>query len=90
MPPYGRRVARDGSNEVLTALGRSVRALRLAQGLTQERLAEGAGLHTTYVSDIERGRRNAGVINVARIAQALRTDLAGLMQEVEAERRRAG
>jgi transcriptional regulator with XRE-family HTH domain len=80
-------VARDGSKEVLTALGRTVRTLRLARGLTQERLAEGAGLHTTYISDIERGRRNVGIINVDRIASALHIDLAGLMQAVEAERR---
>jgi len=72
---------------VLTALGRTVRTLRLARGLTQERLAEGAGLHTTYISDIERGRRNVGIINVDRIASALHIDLAGLMQAVEAERR---
>jgi transcriptional regulator with XRE-family HTH domain len=61
--------------------------VRLARGLTQERLAEGAGLHTTYVSDIERGRRNVGVINLDRLATALSIDLPTLMHEVERRRR---
>jgi len=65
-----------------------VRSLRIARGLTQERLAEGAGLHTTYVSDIERGRRNIGFINLSLLASALGVDLPTLMSEVEAERRR--
>lgn len=65
-----------------------MRALRIARGLTQERLAEGAGLHTTYVSDIERGRRNVGFINLSLLASALGVDLPTLMSEVEAERRR--
>ena len=65
-----------------------MRSLRIARGLTQERLAEGAGLHTTYVSDIERGRRNIGFINLSLLASALGVDLPTLMSEVEAERRR--
>jgi transcriptional regulator with XRE-family HTH domain len=56
--------------------------------MTQEGLAEGAGLHTTYVSDVERGRRNVGVINLDRLASALSVDLPTLMGE--AQRRRSG
>jgi transcriptional regulator with XRE-family HTH domain len=51
-------------------------------------LAEDVGIHRTYIGDIERGLRNVGLLNLDRIAQALETDLAGLMSEVEAERRR--
>jgi transcriptional regulator with XRE-family HTH domain len=80
-------VRERGSNELLRALGAAVRTVRLARGLTQERLAEGAGLHTTYVSDIERGRRNVGVINLDRLATALSIDLPTLMYEVERRRR---
>jgi transcriptional regulator with XRE-family HTH domain len=79
-------VGERGSNELLRALGAAVRTVRLARGLTQERLAEGAGLHTTYVSDIERGRRNVGVINLDHIASALSVDLPTLMRETEARR----
>jgi transcriptional regulator with XRE-family HTH domain len=50
-------------------------------------LAEEVGIHRTYIGDVERGLRNLGLLNVDRIAHALETDLAGLMSEVEAERR---
>ncbi len=74
--------------ELLLAFGRAVRTLRTARGISQERLAEEVGIHRTYVGDVERGLRNVGLLNVDRIARALATDLAGLMTEVEAERRR--
>lgn len=60
--------------------------MRISRGLTQERLAEGAGLHTTYVSDVERGRRNVGFVNIDRLAAALSVDLPTLMREVDARR----
>lgn len=46
------------TEEVLAAFGRAVRKLRLERGITQEGLAEAAGIHPRYVSDVERGRRN--------------------------------
>jgi len=70
------------------ALGTAVRSLRLARAYSQERLAEEAGLHPRYVSDVERGRRNVGLINIDRLARALSVDLPTLMAEVEAARRR--
>lgn len=72
------------SSDLLAALGTAVRTLRLERGLTQERLAEGSGLLTTYVSDVERGLRNVGFVNVGRLAGALSVDLPTLMVEVEA------
>jgi transcriptional regulator with XRE-family HTH domain len=71
------------SPEVLVALGRAVRTLRLARDFSQERLAEAAGLHPRYVSDVERGRRNVGMVNIDRLARALSVDLPTLMAEVE-------
>lgn len=56
--------------------------------MTQERLAEAAGLHPRYISDIERGRRNVGIVNLDRLANALDTSLATLMSDVD--RRHAG
>jgi len=50
MPPYGRPVAGRVSNELLRALGGAVRTFRLGQGLTQERLAEAAGLVVELVA----------------------------------------
>ena len=74
--------------ELLVAFGQAVRRLRTDRGLSQERLAENVGIHRTYIGDVERGLRNVGLLNVDRVTHALGTDLAGLMSEVEAERRR--
>jgi transcriptional regulator with XRE-family HTH domain len=78
----------DPSLDVLVALGQAVRALRLERGFSQERLAEESGLHPRYVSDVERGRRNVGMVNIDRLARALAVDLPTLMAGVEAERSR--
>ena len=44
---------------------------RLRLGVSQEKLAELADLHRTYVADIERGNRNVGLVNIVRLADAL-------------------
>lgn len=75
-----------GSNELLAAFGTAVKEFRISRGMTQEQLAEGAGLHTTYLSDVERGRRNIGIINVERLAAALAIDLGTLLGAVDARR----
>ena len=59
------------SDSVLAALGQNVRQTRETKQLTQEKLAEFSGLDPTYISGIERGLRNPGIKNVARIAKAL-------------------
>ena len=73
--------------EVLVALGHAVRALRQEGGFSQERVAEGSGLSARYISDVEHGRRNVGMVNIDRIARALSVDLPTLMAGVEAQRR---
>ena len=78
----------DPSPDVLVALGQAVRALRLERGFSQERLAEESGLHPRYISDVERGHRNVGMVNVDRLARALSVDLPTLMAGVEAQRSR--
>jgi transcriptional regulator with XRE-family HTH domain len=55
----------------LRAFGERVRALRVEAGMTQEGLAEAAGLHWTYVGQIERGTRNLTLKNVYRLARGL-------------------
>ena len=68
---------------VLAALGQNVRR-REARELTQEKLAEKAGLDPTYISGIERGLRNPGIKNVARLARALGFSTAELCKGVDA------
>ena len=55
----------------LVAFGQEVRMLRHRAGLTQEALAEKAGLHWTYVGQIERGERNLTLKNILRLASGL-------------------
>jgi transcriptional regulator with XRE-family HTH domain len=69
---------------VLAALGQNVRQRREARELTQEKLAEKAGLDPTYISGIERGLRNPGIKNVARLAKALGLSTAELCKGVDA------
>lgn len=52
-------------------LGEAIRKKRLQLGLSQERLAEKAGLHWTYIGGIERGERNVSLLNIVKIARAL-------------------
>jgi transcriptional regulator with XRE-family HTH domain len=52
-------------------VGRNVRRLREASGLTQEALAHGAAIDTRYVGGIERGQENPSIAVVGRIAKVL-------------------
>jgi transcriptional regulator with XRE-family HTH domain len=63
------------------AFGARVRALRLQEGLSQEQLAERAGLHRTYVSSLERGQRNVGLDNIHILARALGVHPGQLFEE---------
>ncbi len=69
---------------ILVALGRSVRKHRETKGISQEKLSELADLDRTYISDIERGNRNPGIKNVARLAKALGITTAELCEGVDA------
>lgn len=51
--------------------GTRVRQRRLSLGLSQEALADAAGLHRTYIGSVERGERNVSIDNIDRISAAL-------------------
>ena len=67
------------SHPLLNNLGVTIRLLRQQQGLSQEALAHLAEIDRSYMSGIERGRRNVSVLNMARIAIALRVSLSDLL-----------
>ena len=68
------------SHPILYNLGVTIRLLRQQRGLSQEALASLAAIDRSYMSGIERGRRNLSVLNMARIAGALRVPLGDLVQ----------
>lgn len=68
--------------EVRSAFGNRLRVLRLAYGISQEELAYKADLDRTYVSSVERGRRNIGLENICRLAHALEQDPHTLLENV--------
>lgn len=68
----------------LTAFGLRLRELRIERGLSQEELGLLADLDRTYISGIERGMRNVGLINVFRIANALNVPPAEFFSETKA------
>lgn len=57
--------------ELLKFLGLKIRTIRKEKGLSQERLAEMANLHPTYISNIEQGKVNASIYSYYMIAKAL-------------------
>jgi transcriptional regulator with XRE-family HTH domain len=58
----------------------NLRREREGQGLSQEALADLAGLHRTYVGSVERGERNISIDNIERLARALELDPADLLR----------
>ena len=72
-----------GTADIRERFGFAVKVRREELGLTQEDLADRAGIHRTYLSDIERGTRNVSLINIERLASALSLKLSELFQAVE-------
>ncbi|CAJ0774584.1 helix-turn-helix domain-containing protein [Ralstonia chuxiongensis] len=64
----------------------NVRRRRLELGLSQEQLAETAGVHRTYVGMLERAEKNVTIYNIERIAIALQVEPGSLLQEPKGKR----
>ncbi len=64
-------------------IGMVIRKQRLLTHLSQEKLGEVTGLHRTYISDVERGKRNITIISLSKIAAALHISLSDLISEAE-------
>jgi CheY-like chemotaxis protein len=62
-------------------LGAAIKSERSVLGISQEELAERAGLHRTYVSDVERGARNPSIRSVEKLARALQISVSKLFEQ---------
>jgi len=56
---------------LLSIFGNHLREIRKSKNLSQENLAEKAGIHRTYVGMIERGEKNITILNIIKISSAL-------------------
>lgn len=76
---------RRAKPDVRERFGTAVKFRREELGMTQEDLADRAGVHRTYLSDVERGTRNLSLVNIERLAAALSTSMSLLFAAVERE-----
>ena len=74
-------MARRKRRSARQVFAQNVRRIRRLQEISQEELAERAGLHRTYVGEIERGERNPSVDVMDRLAHGLSVSLAELLSE---------
>ena len=75
------RVRQD--KRIKTEFGKALRKARNGAGISQEALADLAGIHRTYVGDVKRGERNISLLNMMRLSIALRISLSQLVVEME-------
>lgn len=68
--------------DILARFGNRLRELRTEKGKTQEEFAFECGLDRTYISGIERGRRNLALRNIEVIAKTLKISVSELMRGV--------
>lgn len=73
------------AEDVRQLFGEKLRAIRLAKQMSQEELAFRSGLHPTYVSSVERGKRNISLVNIKKLADALDVPLRVLMPDEQDE-----
>ncbi len=66
--------------DLKTLLGMAIKAQRASLGISQEELAHRAGLHRTYISDLERGARNPSIESIEKLAGALQISVAKLFE----------
>lgn len=72
-------------SDIAKVVGKRIRNYRIAQGLSQEKLAELSGCHPTYIGQIERGEKNATVESIEKIATALNVSLSTLFEKLGAK-----
>lgn len=72
-------------DKLATRLGRRIRSYRISLGYSQERLAELASCHPTYIGQIERGEKNVTLESIEKIAFALGVSLSQLFEKMDCQ-----
>ena len=67
---------------ILELFGQNVRKLRVEGGLSQEQLADKAGLHRTYIGMIERAEKNITLLNMEKLSIALSSTISELLKSI--------
>lgn len=67
--------------DIKQKIGKRIKELRAQRQISQEELAARADIDRTYVNSVENGKRNISIINIEKIAKALKTDLAVFFDE---------
>ena len=73
----------NSSHKARRTFAANLRAARQARGLSQEALAERAGVHRTYLGSVERAERNVSIDNMERLAHALGVELRDLLKDAK-------
>jgi transcriptional regulator with XRE-family HTH domain len=76
------------ADQAVREFAERIRELRAARGWSQERLAEEADLHRTYIGGIERALRNVSLYNIAKLAHAFGVPIAELFSRTRKTRER--
>ena len=69
-------------HDCLIEVGRKIRQARISCGMSQESLALAAGLDRSYVGGVERGERNIAMLNLKKIADALKVPVSDLLKNL--------
>ena len=69
-------------SDIAKIIGQRIRNYRTQKGLSQEKLAELAGCHPTYIGQLERGEKNATLESVEKIASAMDVSLSELFDKL--------
>ncbi len=72
--------------DIKEIFGKNVRYFRKSRALSQEQLAELCGLHRTYISHVECGKRNVSLENIQKIAGALQIKIIELFKGIDAKK----
>ncbi len=67
----------------LKAFGLRIKLLRVSRGWSQEQLAEAAGMHRTFIGQVERGQRGLNVLGLWRLAGAFKIPIGDLFTDAE-------